>query len=192
VIRIIAGRGKGRKLVAPDGPLTRPTGARVRQTLFDILAPRIEGSRFLDLCAGAGGVGFEALSRGAARLVLVDSSAAAVLALKANAQALASAGGEVTILRQDARRALAVLAGEGRRFDLVFLDPPYEGTLYEEVLGDLAKSPLLADDGILVAQHFKKRTLPATIAGLARTRAVRVGDHELSFYGRAATPEPEA
>jgi len=192
MIRIIAGRAKGRKLSAPDGLETRPTGARVRQTLFDILAPRIEGARFLDLCAGAGGVGFEALSRGAARVVLVDSGAPAILALKTNAQTLAGAGGDVTILRQDARRAVAALADEGRRFDVIFLDPPYEGTLYEDVLDALAKSPLLADDGVIVAQHFKKRALPVTIAGLARTRAVRVGDHDLSFYGRAVASRPEA
>ena len=192
MIRIIAGRAKGRKLSAPDGLETRPTGARVRQTLFDILAPRLAGARFLDLCAGAGAVGFEALSRGASRVVLVDSNAAAILALKTNAQTLAGAGGEVEVLRQDARRAVASLADEGRRFDVVFIDPPYEGKLYEEVLEDLGKSSLLSDEGLVVAQHFKKRTLPETIAGLARTRAVRVGDHDLTFYGRAAASRPEA
>ncbi len=192
MIRIIAGRAKGRRLSAPDGDETRPTGARVRQTLFDILAPRLAGARFLDLCAGAGAVGFEALSRGASRVVLVDSNVAAVLALKANAKALASAGGDVTILREDARRALAWLADTGRRFDVVFFDPPYQGELYEEVLDGLGRSALLSDDGLIVAQHFKKRALPETIAGLARSRAVRVGDHELSFYGRAAASRPEA
>jgi 16S rRNA (guanine(966)-N(2))-methyltransferase RsmD len=189
MIRVIAGRAKGRKLVAPEGLETRPTGARVRQTLFDILAPRIAGARFLDLCAGAGAVGFEALSRGASRVVLVDSSPAAVRALKANAEALRSAGGDVAILRQDARRAIASLADEGRSFELVFLDPPYQGGLYEEVLAGLGESPLLAEHGLVVAQHFKKHALPETIAGLSRSRAVRVGDHQLSFYGRAATPE---
>src|SRR5678816_4467757 len=104
--RIIGGTGKGRRLRTPRGDATRPTGARVRQTLFDILAPRVPGCRFLDAFAGNGGVGLEALSRGAARVVLVDKDAAAVAAARENARALAQAGGEVQVFRQDAEIAL--------------------------------------------------------------------------------------
>jgi 16S rRNA (guanine966-N2)-methyltransferase len=183
--RIIGGAGKGRRLKTACGDATRPTGARVRQSLFDILAPFIPGCRFLDAFAGSGGVGLEALSRGASRVVLVDKAQAAVEAAKENARFLASAGGEVRVFRQDARTAVLALADEGMRFDVVYLDPPYESDLYLPLLESLADGPLLADGGVVVAEHFHKRALPETIGALTRTREKRVGDHCLSFYRRA-------
>ena len=182
MIRIIAGSAKGRRLHTPPGERSRPTAARVRQTLFDILAPRLPGCRFLDACAGSGAIGMEALSRGAARVVLVDSDAAAIQAIRSNAALLAGAGGEVEVLRQDARLALPALAGRGRRFDVIYLDPPYSGELYEPLLQAVAGSSLLEQDGVLVAEHFKKLPLPETIGALSQTRSVRVGDHALRFY----------
>ena len=182
--RIIAGRGRGRRLKSPPGHATRPTGGRVRQTLFDILAPEVPGCRFLDAFAGNGGVGLEALSRGAAKVVLIDESAPAIEAVRENARALSAGGGEVDVFRQDATTALAALADRGRRFDIVFLDPPYDSDLYEPLLEGLGAGPLLADEGLVVAEHFHKRALPETIGGLERTRTVRVGDHCLSFYRR--------
>jgi 16S rRNA (guanine(966)-N(2))-methyltransferase RsmD len=185
VARIIGGAGKGRRLKAAAGPATRPTGARVRQSLFDILASRIPGCRFLDAFAGGGGVGLEALSRGAARVVLVDSSAAAVEAARENARALGQAGGEVQVFRQEAGTALCALADEGRRFDVVYLDPPYASDLYEPLLA-LCGERLLAPGGLAVAEHFHKRALPERIGALTRTRLTRIGDHCLSFYARGA------
>jgi len=180
--RIIGGRGKGRRLSAPRGLETRPTGARVRQTLFDILAPRLPGCRFLDAFAGSGAVGLEALSRGAEAVVLIEQSAPAVAAIRNNAKTVVGAGGEVQVFRQDARVALPALASEGRRFDVIYLDPPYGGDLYERALDAVADAGLLAAGGIVVAQHFHKRALPETIGGLIRVRSVRVGDHLLTFY----------
>jgi 16S rRNA (guanine(966)-N(2))-methyltransferase RsmD len=185
VSRIIGGSGKGRRLRTASGEETRPTGARVRQTLFDILAPRIEGCRFLDAFAGSGGVGLEALSRGASRVVLVDTSAAAVEAARENARALAAGGGEVQVFRQDARIALQALADDGRQFDVVYLDPPYASELYEPLL-ELVGARLVAAGGVAVAEHFHKRQLPERIGALVRTRQKRIGDHCLSFYARAA------
>ncbi len=180
--RIIAGQGKGRRLKAPQGLDTRPTGARVRQSLFDILAPRLTGCRFLDLCAGGGGVGLEALSRGAARVAFVDLSAAAVQAVRANLAALRGVGGEGEVFRQDAQTALKGFAQAGRRFDLIYFDPPYESALYEPVLDAVSVVGILEQDGVLVAEHFHKRPLPETIGRLVLFRTVRVGDHVLSFY----------
>lgn len=180
--RIIAGTGKGRRLRTPRGDATRPTGARVRQTLFDILAPRVPGCRFLDAFAGNGGVGLEALSRGAARVVLVDQSRAAIEVLRENARAVAGAGGDVQIYHQDSRIALAALADSGVRFDVIYLDPPYASPLYEPLLEESER--LLEKAGLVVAEHFHKRALPETIGGLARTRSVRIGDHRLTFYAR--------
>jgi 16S rRNA (guanine966-N2)-methyltransferase len=185
VTRIITGHAKGRRLQTPGGDATRPTGARVKQTLFDILSPRLPGCRFLDAFAGSGGIGFEALSRGASRVVLVDTAAPAVAVLRANADLLAGAGGDVRIFRQDALTALPALAAAGERFDLVYVDPPYASDLYEPALA--ACDALLAEDGLVVAEHFHKRALPETIGRLARTRQVRVGDHRLSFFARSET-----
>jgi 16S rRNA (guanine966-N2)-methyltransferase len=187
--RIIAGAGKGRRLKAAAGDSTRPTGARVRQTLFDILAPVIPGCRFLDAFAGNGGVGLEALSRGAARVVLVDRGALAVEAAQANARALAHAGGEVRVFRQDARTAIEAFGDEGLRFDVVYLDPPYDSDLYEPLLALLGEGPLLAQGGLVVAEHFHKRSLPERMGALARVRTKRVGDHCLSFYRRASAAD---
>jgi 16S rRNA (guanine(966)-N(2))-methyltransferase RsmD len=184
VSRIIGGAGKGRRLKTAAGAATRPTGARVRQSLFDMLAPRIPGCRFLDAFAGSGGVGLEALSRGASRVVLVDQGAAAVEAARENARALAGAGGEVQVFRQDARTALAALADDGRQFDVVYLDPPYASDLYEPLIA-LVGERLLAAGGVAVAEHFKKRALPERIGALVRTRQKQIGDHCLSFYARA-------
>ena len=113
--RIIGGAGKGRRLKSVAGDATRPTGARVRQSLFDILAPVIPGCRFLDAFAGSGGVALEALSRGAAKVVLVDRSAAAIEAARQNVAALAAAGGEALVFKQEARTALRAFAGQGER-----------------------------------------------------------------------------
>ena len=182
--RVIGGQGRGRRLKTPSGDQTRPTGARVRQTLFDILAPEVGGARFLDLCAGGGGVGLEALSRGASHVVLVDRSAGAVEAIRANAAALSALGGQVEVFRQEAVTAAAGLAASGQRFDVIFLDPPYESDLYLPLLE--AGERLLDGGGVLVAEHFHKRELPATIGRLVRARSVRIGDHRLTFYRRSA------
>jgi 16S rRNA (guanine966-N2)-methyltransferase len=182
--RIIAGRGKGRRLATPRGSATRPTAARVKQTLFDILARRLPGCRFLDLCAGGGTVGLEAASRGAALVVLVELDRHAAALIRRNAEALA-APCDVDVRAVDCRVALRALAREEARFDLVYLDPPYESPLYEPVLEDLATLDLLAPGALVVAEHFHKRPLPETIGTLVRDRSRRIGDHILAFY-RAA------
>jgi 16S rRNA (guanine(966)-N(2))-methyltransferase RsmD len=186
VSRILAGRGKGRRLKSPKGGATRPTGARVKQTLFDILAPRLPGASFLDAFAGNGGVGLEALSRGASRVVLVDQARGAVEAIRENVRLLAGGGGDVQVYQQDARVALGALADAGQRFDVVYLDPPYASPLYEPLLETVGER-LLQPGGLAIAEHFHKRELPETIGRLVRARVVRVGDHRLSFYRRDDT-----
>ena len=180
--RIIAGSHKGRGLKAPKGLDVRPTGARVKQTLFDILAPRLPGCRFLDAFAGSGGIGLEALSRGAHRVVMIDASAAAVAAIRENLEVVGGDGGRVQVFHQDARTSLAALADTGVRFHVVFLDPPYDSGLYEPTLEQVSEMRLLEASGVVVAEHFHKTPLPERIGGLFRYRQVRVGDHLLSFY----------
>ena len=155
----------------------------MRQTLFDILAPVLPGCRFLDAFAGAGGVGLEALSRGAARVVFVERGRAAATSIRENLRTLGPCRGEIEVLQQDAVLALPSLADSGERFDVVFLDPPYDADLYEPFLEQVWEARILSPEGLVVAEHFHKRGLPERIGGLSRARQVRVGDHCLSFYG---------
>src|SRR5215213_6124095 len=121
-MRVIAGRWGGRRLQAPPGEATRPTSDRVREALFSVLGERVTGARVLDLFAGSGALGIEALSRGAAEATFVDAAPAALKALRANLEAL---GADAEIRRQDALRFLAGASAAARQYDLVLLDPPY-------------------------------------------------------------------
>jgi len=121
-VRVVAGRFGGRRLVAPPGDATRPTSDRVRESLFSVLGPSTEGARVLDLYAGTGALGIEALSRGAAAAVFVDRAPAAIKAIRANLEAL---GIEADVRRMQARAALRTAADSGEAYDLIFLDPPY-------------------------------------------------------------------
>jgi 16S rRNA (guanine966-N2)-methyltransferase len=181
VTRIIGGNARGRRLQAPRGDKTRPTASRVKQTLFDVLTPRLRGCRFLDLFAGSGAVGLEALSRGAAEVALVESDRHAATIIRDNAALLTGAGGRVDVRCVDYRQGLTALARQGRHFDVVFVDPPYESDFYEPALEQLARLGLLAAGATVVVEHFHKRALRETIEGLVRERQVRVGDHMLSF-----------
>jgi 16S rRNA (guanine(966)-N(2))-methyltransferase RsmD len=188
-MRIIAGRFKGRRLVSPRGPATRPTADQVRIALLDTLAPWLPGARVLDLFAGAGGVGLEALSRGAAHVTFVECDARAVAALRANVEALGLAA-RTRILKEDCRRALGRLTREGQRFHIVFLDPPYETGLAGATLTALASGPLLVAPGIVVVQHLTKRPPALAADGLVVYRARRFGETTLTFFRAGAYDAP--
>jgi 16S rRNA (guanine(966)-N(2))-methyltransferase RsmD len=168
-VRIIAGTLKGRQLDAPTWTGLRPTSDKLRETLFNVLAPRISGARVLDGYAGTGAVGIEALSRGAAEVVFVDRDVRARRLVAANLARLGIAG--CAIIR-------ASFNGLGV-FDIVLLDPPYDDSS-EQVLADSAT--LIAPSGVLVLEHARRRAAPETAAGLRRTRQIRSGDSMLSFY----------
>jgi 16S rRNA (guanine(966)-N(2))-methyltransferase RsmD len=182
-MRVIAGSYRSRTLEAPPGLATRPTSDRLRETLFNVLAPRIQGSRFLDLFAGSGAVGIEALSRGAATVEFVERAPAALAVLKKNLLRL----GVTTAFRIHAAAVSLTLrrmkpeAG----FDLVFLDPPYDasdaysGTL--DLLGS-ERGGLLTPGAFVIAEHRRKERLDDRYGALARTRLLEQGDAALSFY----------
>ena len=180
-MRVIAGSLKGRRLVVPRGATTRPTGDQVRIALMDTLTPWLPGARVLDLFAGAGGVGLEALSRGAAHVTLVERDARAVAALATNVRAL-GVEGRTRVLRADVGRALGRLAVEGLRFDVVFLDPPYDGDLAEETLAALGEGAVTAPGARVVAQHFTKRAPAGAYGVLATLRTRRFGETTLTFF----------
>ncbi|HTO13002.1 MAG TPA: 16S rRNA (guanine(966)-N(2))-methyltransferase RsmD [Candidatus Binatia bacterium] len=185
-MRIIAGMLKGRRLVTPKGDTTRPTADQVRIALMDTLAPRLPGARVLDLFAGAGGVGLEALSRGAAEVVFVERDARAVAALRENVAAL-GVGAAARAKRGDVLRELEALYAAGERFDVIFLDPPYDAGLVETTLESLGGGGLLLAEGWVIAQHFTKRAPAERVGSLFAFRTRRFGETTLTFY-RAAPP----
>jgi 16S rRNA (guanine966-N2)-methyltransferase len=185
-MRIIGGLDNGRKLKVPKGGETRSTASRVKQTYFDIMRPAIEDASFLDACAGSGALGIEAVSRGAAHATLIDRSHAAVASALVNIRVLGDKSRQVEVLQGDLLRTLRKLRSEGRTFDIVYLDPPYEEGPYEEAL-ELLADGLVSPRGYVTAEHFKKRGLPEVILSLVRIREVKVSDHRLSIYRNEAT-----
>ncbi len=184
--RVIAGSARGVRLAAP-GPGTRPLTDRVKQTLFAILEPGLDGAAVLDLFAGSGAGAIEALSRGAASAVLVEHDAGAVRVIHENLRR-AGVEGSARVERRDVTAWLG--AAGAVRYDLVLVDPPYEDT---EALGRALElvGPLLAPTGTVVAKHFWRDAPPARVGMLAATRVRRFGETALTFYRRGG-PEQEA
>jgi 16S rRNA (guanine966-N2)-methyltransferase len=180
-VRIIAGAYKGRRLTTPRGPTTRPTADQVRIALLDTLTPWLPAARVLDLFAGAGGVGLEALSRGAAHATFVERDARAVQALRANVTTL-GVESAARVIRDDVRRALGTLGRAGERFDVVFLDPPYDGDDVTATLDALGDAVLLADGALVIAQHLTKRAPGASAGALRAFRTRRFGETTLTFF----------
>jgi 16S rRNA (guanine966-N2)-methyltransferase len=181
-MRVIAGKYKSRRLVAPEGVQTRPTSDRLRETLFNVVAPRIEGSVWLDLFAGSGAVGIEALSRGAQRVYFVESSTAAARVIRNNLHTL-EISKEAEILERDALAALRLLNTQSVAYDFIFLDPPYRKMDdYEQVLNFISQSRLLSSGGKVIAEHDKHFDPGESFGPLRRYRVLRQGDAVLSFY----------
>jgi 16S rRNA (guanine(966)-N(2))-methyltransferase RsmD len=193
-MRIIGGSQRGRRLVSPRGQAVRPTSDFVREALFDILHD-VEGWRVLDLCAGTGAVGLEALSRGAARAVLVERARPALSALSRNAEALGYAPPVFEVRSTDLLRALPALGRRGERFELIFADPPYAeaDALLPAVLA--AAPELLSSGGRLVLEHGVEwsvdpaREVPPR---LSFVRSRRYGETVLSFFEAEVEAEAKA
>lgn len=181
-MRIIAGTFRSRPLQAPAGLATRPTSDRLRETLFNVLAPRIEGARFLDLYAGSGAVGLEAMSRGAEHVVFVERAPVALKVLRANLDKLGVKDG-YSVQGGAVRECLRGAIGT-RAFDVVFLDPPYDAAAeYTATLSALGgRSEMLAPAALVIAEHRRKEPLQDAYGTLRRTRLLEQGDAALSFY----------
>jgi 16S rRNA (guanine(966)-N(2))-methyltransferase RsmD len=176
-MRIIAGEWKGRRLAAPTWDGLRPTSDKLRETLFNIVMPRVVDAHVLDLFAGTGAVGLEALSRGAARAVLIDNDRRAVALIAANV-ALCAAGDRCAIIRDTAEHALQGQI-DGDPFDLVILDPPYDFASMAPVITSAVRH--LAAGGLLIVEHAWRRPLPLA-AGARAVRTVRSGDSALTMF----------
>jgi 16S rRNA (guanine966-N2)-methyltransferase len=187
-MRIIAGKFRSRQLASLKGDGIRPTSDRLRETFFNVLTPgnpsALEGSVWLDLFAGTGAVGIEALSRGAAMSYFVDSSKDAVELIRRNLQSL-GIDGTFQVLQQKAERAILALDRQQVRPDFIFLDPPYAlRDAYRTTLEALGKSELTAK-ALVIAEHERKNDLSKKFGILQRLRKLEQGDAALSFYRRA-------
>jgi 16S rRNA (guanine(966)-N(2))-methyltransferase RsmD len=157
-MRIVAGTSRGRRLKVPDGRLVRPTADRVREALFSSLGQRVVNTRVLDLFAGSGALGLEAISRGARECVFVDAARQSIEILRENIVATGFED-QSRVIRGDGIKTLSLLARNTEIFDLVFLDPPYAGDLLDRALVDLNRLNLLGEHAIVVAEHDKNREI---------------------------------
>jgi 16S rRNA (guanine966-N2)-methyltransferase len=192
-LRIIAGKFRGRKLKSPPSLEVRPTSDRLRETLFNVIAPRIAGARFLDLCAGSGAVGIEALSRGASHATFVDQSREMCALTKSNLELCRIDKNDGEIVQVEASAFLQRIATQphgaarpGRPiapWDIVFFDPPY-AIDYNPVLDILGtqSATLLTENGLVIVEHHHKKALPEQAGALSRYRVLKQGDSSLSFY----------
>ena len=177
-MRVIAGKFKGRNLKSPPSLDVRPTSDRLRETLFNVIASRVPDSRFLDLCAGSGAIGIEALSRGAAHATFVDRSRRSCQLIEANLNLCQVPEEQRDIYCSEAAEFVRQAPD---KWDLVYLDPPYK-TDYLRLLQVFAATSVVIDEGLLIVEHHHKTNLPETIGSLTRTRVLKQGDSSLSFY----------
>ena len=183
-MRVIAGKFRSRQLKSLKGLALRPTSDRLRETLFNVLADRVVGALFVDVFAGTGAVGIEALSRGAREVVFIEKHGPAATLIKKNLDSLGVSAG-TQILAVEALHGLEVLAkaNDGKSPDIVYVDPPY-GNLedYDRVLTSLGFEMLLGNGSLVIAEHRRNLELPENIGSLQRVRVLRQGDAVLSFY----------
>ncbi|ASA21295.1 16S rRNA (guanine(966)-N(2))-methyltransferase RsmD [Paenibacillus donghaensis] len=188
-MRVVSGSAKGRPLKSVPGNGTRPTTDKVKEALFSMIGPYFEGGAVLDLFAGTGGLGIEALSRGMDSAVFVDMEHKSIETVRANLKA-ARVEEQAEVYRNDAARALGALAKRGRSFDLVFLDPPYRLKHGDELMLKMAAAQLLNEDAIVVLEHESGYDYPAEFPGFSRTRQAIYGETTISIYKyEAAAPE---
>lgn len=181
-LRVIAGIAKGKRLQAPTGMDTRPITDRIKESLFNILAEKIEGAYFLDLFAGSGSVGIEALSRGAEHVVFVDKGRKAAQVIQAN---LINCGfsNNHELFVMDAIKILQILEREGRQFDIIYVDPPFtNAAIFPLVMESLDAVGLLAPQGMMIIRSQRKMDMPERLQHLERYRMKEYGESTLHFY----------
>jgi len=184
-MKIIAGEYKGRAIEMPSG--IRPTSGKVREALFEIFKNRIEGAKFLDLYCGSGAMGIEALSRGAEKAVFVDNNHNCVCVLKRNLNKIGISQSSYDIYNKDCIDILSRGGFQTRPYDIVFLDPPYYVSLAKNTLIELSSCDILTPNALVIAEVFKKESLPKEIGALKKIRSSKYGDTLLEFY-RSSIP----
>ena len=183
--RVVTGRFRGAVLQAPEGDRTRPTTDKVKEALFSIIQSYVPGSEFLDLYSGSGQIGIEALSRGARRATLVDKSGQAAGIIKRNIEKVRLDGSdEIRFYKMNVSQALELLGKEGVKFDIIFMDPPYKDVplRLEEETRLISENRLLADGGMLIAEHDRDYEPPEELNGLKRVRSCSYGITVITFF----------
>jgi 16S rRNA (guanine966-N2)-methyltransferase len=186
-MRVISGKYRGRRLQGPAGNQLRPTGDRLKETLFNILRPHLPGAVLLDAFAGTGAIGIESLSCGAREVLFIESSQEHCRIIRHNLERCGVTEG-FRILAQDVFKSLRQLGREGWRFDLAFLDPPYDWGPYGDLLHLLFHAGVTGPQSLVIFEHHRSAILPDAGDGFSRGRVVIQGDKRLTFYlGSAAT-----
>lgn len=181
ILRVIAGSVKGRRLKTVKGTSTRPTSDRVKESLFNILSSFISDAEILDLFAGTGSLGIEALSRGAASVVFVEKDAAAFSVINQNLETVGLKD-KSEIIKGDAFSIINDLAQKDRKFDIILLDPPYHKNLIIEALKYIEKSDIIKKDSVIAAERDAGDPVPDSEGRLFLAKDVKYGDTALSFY----------
>jgi 16S rRNA (guanine966-N2)-methyltransferase len=180
-VRVIAGTAKGTPLRAVPGMSTRPTADRVKEAIFSMIGPYFDGGYALDLFAGTGGLGIEALSRGAERAVFIDADRRAVDVIRRNAEA-ARVADRSEIHCNTAERAIRILAKRGLVFRYVFLDPPYRMKIADSLMAEMEERGMLEDGAVVVVEHEAGFRYPETVGGLRLRRLAKYGETSVSIY----------
>ena len=187
-MRVIAGKFKGRSLKPPKGLDVRPTADRVKESMFRIFGTRVIDAHFLDLCAGTGNVGIEALSQGAESVTFVERSRQCLHIIESNLDrcGLNRQHPQVQLLQLDARKGLIHLGTRQAKFNLIYFDPPYDASIYIPCLTLISQYGLLADSGLITVEHHKAKAaderMQTVVGGLIQVRQKIYGDTALSFY----------
>lgn len=184
MVRVIAGRFKHQRLTTLRGPETRPTSDKLKETLFNLIREEVEESVFLDCFSGSGSVGIEAWSRGAREVTLIECASRAVQVIERNLKSLSPTPPDgVTLLTQPAQVSLRILQRRKCKFDIVFVDPPYNDVQrYPQTLEQIHRCQVLAPRACVILEHSKRLTLEPRYHDLTRVRQVRHGDSQLSLY----------
>lgn len=183
-MRVIAGKHKGRHLTAYKGTLVRPTSDRVKESVFSIIQTCVIETSFLDLCAGTGNIGIEALSRGAKQVTFLDRNLSCIRLIEKNLKiiGLDINQPEVQLIKEDVIEGINQLHQQSESFEVIYLDPPYDSDLYNQCLSYISDTSVLETTGILLVEHRKHRKLPSVYNRLCCYRTKLYGETCLSFY----------
>lgn len=182
-MRIIAGSAKGKKIKCRDGFDTRPTTDRVKESLFSMIAPYISEAKVLDLFSGTGNIALEAISRGASRAVMIELEKDALRVIIENVNNLGFED-QCRAYKNETLRALTILGKKREKFNIIFLDPPYKDNACTKVIEKIAETGILAENGLIIAEHHIMEDMEETIAEFKKADERRYGKKELSFYTR--------
>jgi len=183
-MRIIAGKFKSRRLTTSKNMTVRPTTDRVKESAFSILNKKVINARFLDLCAGTGNIGIEALSRGAKQVTFLEQNLKCFRLIEQNLQACGydTNDPQVQLIRSDVSKGITMLHTRSKAFELIYFDPPYDAELYDKCLSHISDTCILESTGILLVEHWKNNILPSNFGQLTCDRQKHYGDTCLSFY----------